>query len=183
MGWENPVKITPDSDVLIRAAVTVRDAASIDAIQGAQARSLLGDADLIAITAPALCEFVWVLLSVYKYSRTEIEQAIRTLSSAVSVVCDRQMVEFGLRVLDQGGDFADGVIASHSKGPRWRGRHSSALIGKQYGYCKRLGKTLGWLVKAIRTAERRVGFLCERFVLRSDAVNTRQRLKKRQQRL
>lgn len=111
MGRENPVKITPDTNVLVRAAATVRDAASNDGIQAAQARSLLRDAGLIAITAPALCEFVWVLRSVYKYSKTEIEQAIRMLSSVASVVCDRQMVEAGLRVLDQGGDFADGVIA------------------------------------------------------------------------
>jgi predicted nucleic-acid-binding protein len=111
MGRENPVKITPDTNVLIRAAVTVRDAKSNDGIQAEQARSVLRDAELIAITAPALCEFVWVLRSVYKYSKTEIEQAIRTLSAVASVICDRQLVEAGLRVLGQGGDFADGVIA------------------------------------------------------------------------
>jgi predicted nucleic-acid-binding protein len=104
------VRITPDTNVLIRAAVPV-DAASEDGRQAEQARAALREASLIALTQPALCEFVWVLRSVYGYARSEIGSAVRTLCAGASVVCDREAVEAGLRVLEQGGDFADGVIA------------------------------------------------------------------------
>src|ERR1700754_2588557 len=106
------MRITPDTNILVRAAVAVSDPTSEDATQSAQARAVLRDASVIAITTPALCEFVWVLRGVYKYNRDEIRSALNALCSASSVTCDRQALEVGLNVHDHGGDFADGVIAA-----------------------------------------------------------------------
>jgi predicted nucleic-acid-binding protein len=105
------MRITPDTNVLVRAAVPGRDVTSEDGIQSEQARTMLREATLIAITSPTLCEFVWVLRSVYKYTRNDIARALRTLCSATSVTCDRQSLDAGLKTLAGGGDFADGVIA------------------------------------------------------------------------
>ncbi|WP_428484126.1 type II toxin-antitoxin system VapC family toxin [Rhodopila sp.] len=105
------MRITPDTNVLVRAAVPVRDATSEDGKQSAHAREWLRNATLIAVTLPTLCEFVWVLHRAYKYPKTEIATAIRKLCMGTSVVCDRQALEAGLIVLQAGGDFADGVIA------------------------------------------------------------------------
>jgi predicted nucleic-acid-binding protein len=106
------VKIAVDTNVLVRAAV--RD----DAKQTAAATNLLARAEIVAIAVPALCEFVWVLRSVYRFQPLDIAQAIRTLLAAENVETNRPAVEAGLAMLDAGGDFADGVIAYEG---RWLG--------------------------------------------------------------
>ncbi len=99
------VKITADTNILVRAAV--RDHAA----QASVAEAILREAEIIAVTLPTLCEFVWVLARGYKREAAEIAQAIRLLISSESVRTDRPAVEAGLRFLEAGGDFADGVIA------------------------------------------------------------------------
>jgi predicted nucleic-acid-binding protein len=100
-----PSHYTVDTNVLIRAVI------GDDSNQAAAARRLLAEAELVAITLPTLCEFVWVLRRGLKRDAAEIELAIRTLIEARKVHVDRPAVEAGLRVLQAGGDFADGVIA------------------------------------------------------------------------
>jgi predicted nucleic-acid-binding protein len=46
-----------------------------------------------------------------KVNRQELAEAIRVLTSVSNVKVDAQAVEAGLAMLDEGGDFADGVIA------------------------------------------------------------------------
>jgi len=94
------LKVTADTNVLVRAAV------GDDPVQSAAAARALRAASLIAVTNPALCEFVWVLSRAYKRSAADIAGAIRRLLAA-----DRLAVEAGLAFLEAGGDFADGVIA------------------------------------------------------------------------
>lgn len=106
------MKITADTNVLVRAAVPANDPASPDAAQAVQAQAALREAKTIVVTLPTLCEFVWVLRGLYRFDRDDIAAAIRRLISASTVVCDRPAIEAGLRVLGAGGDFADGVIAS-----------------------------------------------------------------------
>jgi len=108
------VKITADSNVLVRAAVMD------DPAQSALAVDALLAAEAVAVTLPLLCEFVWVLTRGYKRSRTEVVAAIRKLIESASVLVDRPAVEAGLAVLARGGDFADGVIAF--EGRRMGGR-------------------------------------------------------------
>lgn len=71
----------------------------------------LQEAEFIAVTLPALCEFAWVLSRGYKRSATDIAAAIRRLIGSAKVSVDYPTAEAGIRNLEAGGDFADGVIA------------------------------------------------------------------------
>lgn len=106
------MKIAVDTNVLVRAAV--RD----EPEQSAAAIRLMGRAKMVAIAVPSLCEFVWVLRSVYGFKSSDIGKAIRTLLAAGNVETNRPVVDAGLAMLDAGGDFADGVIAYEG---RWLG--------------------------------------------------------------
>ncbi|MDE0286742.1 MAG: type II toxin-antitoxin system VapC family toxin [Gammaproteobacteria bacterium] len=99
------MKITVDTNVLVRAAVQDHPE------QSAHAAKALQDASLVAIPLPALCEFVWVLRRGYGMSVTLIADALVRLMNSDNVVVNRPAVETGLSVLRAGGDFADGVIA------------------------------------------------------------------------
>lgn len=103
------MKIAADTNVLLRAFV--KDNAG----QETAARDAFDSADLIAISTHALCEFVWVMRSGYRRPASEIAAAIRILVSGEKVVIDQQAVIAGLAILDQGGDFADGVIAHEGR--------------------------------------------------------------------
>ena len=106
------MKIAVDTNVLVWAAV--RD----DTVQADSATKLMGRAEMVAIAVPCLCEFVWVLHSVYRFRPSDIAKAIRSLLAAENVETNRQAVDAGLAVMDAGGDFADGVIAYEG---RWLG--------------------------------------------------------------
>jgi predicted nucleic-acid-binding protein len=109
------VRITADTNVLVRAAVLD------DPRQSALAVKVLLEADVVAVTLPSLCEFVWVLARGYKRSSADIASAVRKLIDSASVVVDRPAAEAGLAVLERGGDFADGVIA-------FEGRRAGGLV-------------------------------------------------------
>jgi predicted nucleic-acid-binding protein len=106
------MKIAVDTNVLVRAAV--RD----DAAQAEVATKMMRGAEVVAIAVPCLCEFVWVLRSVYRLRTPDVANAIRTLLTAGNVETNRPAVEAGLAMLDANGDFADGVIAYEG---RWLG--------------------------------------------------------------
>jgi predicted nucleic-acid-binding protein len=99
------MRITADTNVLIKAAVLD------DPPQAALAVNLLRDADRIAVTVSALCEFAWVLGRGYRWSGSNILGFIATLLRSPNVQVDRSAAEAGLEMLAAGGDFADGVIA------------------------------------------------------------------------
>jgi predicted nucleic-acid-binding protein len=99
------LKITADTNVLVRAVV------GDDAVQSELAKSVLRDAELVALPIPALCEFVRVLSQGYGVSRQDISETIRVLIDAANVVVNRPAADAGLALLTAGGDFADGVIA------------------------------------------------------------------------
>lgn len=99
------MKITADTNVLIRAAV------QDDPRQARLAARILRESDLVAVPVPVLCEFVWVLRRGYKKSVSDVAGAIHQLMNSANVVMNRPAVEAGLVVLQGGGDFADGVIA------------------------------------------------------------------------
>lgn len=99
------MKITADTNILVRAAVMD------DPIQSALAVKALLDAEVVAVTLPSLCEFVWVLTRGYKRNASEVAAALRKLIESARVVVDHPAVEAGLAVFEKGGDFADGVIA------------------------------------------------------------------------
>ena len=99
------VKITADTNLLVRAAV------QDDPHQARQSARILQQAELVAVPVAALCEFVWVLRRGYKKTIPQISEAIRRLMNSANVVMNRPAIEAGLSVLEEGGDFADGVMA------------------------------------------------------------------------
>jgi predicted nucleic-acid-binding protein len=116
------VKIAVDTNVLVRAAV--RD----EPEQAAAAIRLMGRAEMVAIAVPSLCEFVWVLRSIYGFKASDMSKAIRTLLAADNVETNRPVVDAGLAMLDAGGDFADGVIAYEG---RWTGAETFVSFDKR----------------------------------------------------
>src|SRR6516162_788308 len=98
---KSKMKITADTNVLIRAAV------QDEPHQARQAAKVLQEADLVAVPIPVLCEFVWVLRQGYKKSIADVANAICRLINSSNVVTNRPAAEVGLSVLKAGGDFAD----------------------------------------------------------------------------
>jgi predicted nucleic-acid-binding protein len=99
------VKITADTNVLVRAIM------GDDPRQSIAAQEVLAEADLVALALPTLCELVWVLAKGYKIPSGEIAETIRRLIDTANIAVNRPAAEAGLALLDQGADFADGVIA------------------------------------------------------------------------
>ncbi len=116
------MKIAVDTNVLVRAAV--RD----NVEQADAATKLMARAKMVAIAVPSVCEFVWVLRSVYRFQSSDIAKAIRTLLLAENVETNRPAIDAGLAVLDAGGDFADGVIAYEGK---WLGGETFVSFDKK----------------------------------------------------
>ncbi|HEX4064484.1 MAG TPA: type II toxin-antitoxin system VapC family toxin [Acidobacteriaceae bacterium] len=116
------MKLIVDTNVLVRAVV------QDDKKQAEAAARLLRRAETIAVSLPCLCEFVWVLRSVYGFGREEIAAAIRALLDAGNVVVNRPAADAGLAMLEANGDFADGVIAWEG---RWLGGETFVSFDKQ----------------------------------------------------
>jgi predicted nucleic-acid-binding protein len=102
---QDEMRITVDTNILVRAVV------ADDKKQAQAAARLLKQAELIAVTLPCLCEFVWVLRRVYQFGQENISAALEALLNADNVAVNRPAVDAGLSVLNAGGDFADGLIA------------------------------------------------------------------------
>lgn len=109
------MRVTADTNVLVRAVV------GDDRRQARAAARLLREAEQVAVPVTCLCEFAWVLLRVYRFTATDVGDAISALIDAPTVATNRPAVEAGLAQLRAGGDFADGVIA-------WEGRWLGAQV-------------------------------------------------------
>ena len=116
------MKLAVDTNVLIRAVVRDHPA------QARAAAKILTDAELVAVALPCLCELVWVLIKVYDFQANDAAAAIRALMVAANVEMNRPAVEAGLRMLDAGGDFADGVIAYEGQ---WLGGETFVSFDKK----------------------------------------------------
>lgn len=99
------MKATADTNVLLRAVLDDHPG------QSAAARKVLAEAELVALTLPTLCEFVWVLRQGYGRSRQDVSTAIEAIMTVENIILDRPAVAAGLSLMAAGGDFADGVIA------------------------------------------------------------------------
>jgi predicted nucleic-acid-binding protein len=116
------MKITADTNVLVRAVV------ADDKKQARAAARVLKGAELIAVTLPSLCEFVWVLRRVYQFRQEDIVDAMEALLNAENVAVNRPAVDAGLSMFKAGGDFADGLIAFEGA---WLGGDSFVSFDKQ----------------------------------------------------
>lgn len=100
------MRITADTNLLVR--IIVRD----DHGQAEKALHLLSDAEVVFIPPTCLCELVWVLGSTYQLTRDELASSVRAVIDRENVSIDVPTTAAGLRVLEAGGDFADGAIAA-----------------------------------------------------------------------
>jgi predicted nucleic-acid-binding protein len=71
---------------------------------------------------------VWVLRKSYKLPKNEIARTIYALLDAENVITDQGAVEAGLKTMQAGGDFADGVIAYEG---RWLGGETFISFDKK----------------------------------------------------
>ena len=131
------MKITADTNVLIRAAVQDHKE------QALRAAKVLQRAELVAVPLTVLCEFVWVLSRGYQKTRESIAEAIHCLITCDNVVINRPAVEAGLKMLMKGGDFADGIIAFEGQ---WLGADKFVSFDKKAVTLLQLqGKSAQWL--------------------------------------
>jgi predicted nucleic-acid-binding protein len=98
------VKIIADTNVLLRAVL------DDDPKQSRAARRALGSAEQVMLSRHVLCEMVWVLSRSYKLSNEDISRTVVALVEAENVIVERGAIEAGLRAMESGADFADGVI-------------------------------------------------------------------------
>lgn len=98
------MRIAADTNVLVRFLTWD------DADQAAKAARAIEDADAVFISTIVLCEVVWVLSRAYRCKAADIADALRGLIESRTVETNRAAAEAGLRFLEAGGDFADGVI-------------------------------------------------------------------------
>jgi len=116
------MKIAVDTNVLLRAAL------DDDPSQRRVAVEALESADLVAVSLQSLCEFAWVLERGYRVARTDIAASVRAVLGMRNVAVNRPAVDAGLRLLEAGGDFADGVIAYDG---RWLGGETFVSVDKR----------------------------------------------------
>ncbi|WP_438752694.1 type II toxin-antitoxin system VapC family toxin [Pararhizobium sp. O133] len=98
------MKVIVDTNVLIR--MFTRD----HPVESPRAEELLRSSEAV-ISNQTLCEMIWVLRRVYKFTAAELKQAVEYLLYVGPVVLDRGAVAHGLSFMKAGGDFADGIIA------------------------------------------------------------------------
>ena len=136
-----------DTNVLVRAVV--RD----DVAQTEAAERLLREGSRIVVTLSLLCEMVWVLRRLYRFSKPEIAAALRALLAAETVVMNRPAAEAGLELLEAGGDFADvgRPLAGRRAVRLLRPAGSAAAAGT--GPCRRVAGG-GYRRVVFRSAER-----------------------------
>ena len=85
------MRITVDTNVLVSAAVLD------DLEQARRAAKLRRDAEIIAATVPALCEFAWVLMRGCRRATGEVISMIRSFLASAAVRVDRPATRLVLR--------------------------------------------------------------------------------------
>jgi predicted nucleic-acid-binding protein len=116
------MKIIADTNVLLRAVL------GDDAKQSRAARLALSSAEQVVLGRHALCEMVWVLSRSYKLPKNEISRTVIGLLVAENVVTDSGAIEAGLKAMEAGADFADGVIDYEG---RWLGGETFVSFDKK----------------------------------------------------
>ncbi|MDR1274789.1 MAG: type II toxin-antitoxin system VapC family toxin [Candidatus Accumulibacter sp.] len=99
------MNVIVDTNILLR--FTVGD----DLAQAAIAEKIMETSTELVIPTQVFCEYVWTLRSRYKQSLETIAEAIRAIVATDRIVVNDDEVQAGLMMMDDGGDFADGVAA------------------------------------------------------------------------
>jgi len=72
---------------------------------------IFAHAKKIIIPTVVFCELSWVMSAVYKQPDSVIASAMRGVLNIGNVEANTDEIEAGLKMMDDGGDFADGVMA------------------------------------------------------------------------
>jgi len=96
--------IVADTNILVR--LVMKD----DMSQFEAAASIVITATKVVVPTVVFCELAWVLRSSYKHDSVFVGKAIRDILRIDKVIAEDNAILAGLRVLDDGGDFADGVV-------------------------------------------------------------------------
>jgi predicted nucleic-acid-binding protein len=115
-------EVIVDTTVLLRAVVEDDPGQQLVAVE------TLERAKLAAVRLQSLCEFAWVLERRYGVAPADIVAAVRAVLDMRNIAVNRPAVEAGLNVLEDGGDFADGVIAYDG---RWLGGETFVSFDKK----------------------------------------------------
>lgn len=99
------MKIIVDTNILVRFLTKDNEEQYLKVVK------LFVKAEEIFIPTNTLCELVWVLSYSYKFSKDFIAQSIKNLLANSKVMAKEEEVNFGLKILEQNGDFADGINA------------------------------------------------------------------------
>lgn len=97
--------IVADTNILVR--ILMED----DPDQKKWAESTLDKASKVAIPNSVLIELSWVLLRIYKIPKAQVHTLFREIQQTEKFVLNHSAIDLGLQILEQGGDFSDGVIA------------------------------------------------------------------------
>lgn len=104
--------------VAIDTNVLVRYLTEDDEAQAALAAGVIEGASAVLVSTLVLAETAWVLRRAYKHAPAEVASALRGFIDARTIEVDEEAAEAGLLFLEQGGDFADGVIAFEAERSR-----------------------------------------------------------------
>jgi predicted nucleic-acid-binding protein len=96
---------------VIDANILARFVVSDDPVQERIADDVFLRAKKAVIPTIVFCELAWLMRSRYKLPGDIIAGSIRGVVGLANVIAETDEVEAGLKMLDGGGDFADGVIA------------------------------------------------------------------------
>lgn len=105
-------------NLAIDTNVIVRSLVHDNPEQTALAMKIMREATMLVLSVHTLCELVWVLRRIYRFTNTDMVEPIESLLSTNNIVTNRPAAEAGLAFLKAGGDFANGVIAYEG---RWLG--------------------------------------------------------------
>ena len=94
------------ADTNILARIITKD----NAQQFEAASRIFLSAEKVIVPAIVFCELSWLLRSSYQCDRKFIATAIREIISNAKIITEENVVLAGLRILDDGGDFAAGVV-------------------------------------------------------------------------
>ncbi|MBR5950397.1 MAG: hypothetical protein IKZ87_03080 [Actinomycetaceae bacterium] len=97
--------VIADSSVIVRMVFTADNPR-----QSEEVGVFLQKAAAVVIPTVALCEAVSVLEGSYKLSKGYIAKMLRLLLRISTVIVDADAVLAGVQVIEDGGDFEDGVI-------------------------------------------------------------------------
>jgi predicted nucleic-acid-binding protein len=111
-----------DTNVLLRYVL------GDDPVQYRKAVGAMEKAETVTVSNQALCELVWVLRSRYAVSRANIATILTQLGETEKIVVDSRALVAGFAALQNGADFADGVIAYEG---RWLGGETFVSFDKK----------------------------------------------------